>query len=113
MCRTRRDGVKRTGGRTCTNKAIPETTLKDVCSEVLGIDEFCPDVFEQQIDRIIMPAPNRITFHLRDGQIIEREWQSQQRLKAWPTARRKAWSEYPKAQWAKKRAAATADGEVA
>ncbi|MEW6903276.1 recombinase family protein [Trueperella pyogenes] len=113
ICRTRRDGVKRTGGRTCTNKSIPEDTLKEVCSEVLGIDEFSPDVFEQQVERIIMPAPDRITFHLRDGQIIDREWQSQQRLKAWPAERRKAWSEYQKAQWAKKRVIATATGEVA
>lgn len=113
MCRTRRDGVKRTGGRTCTNKTIPEATLKDVCCEVLGLDEFSPDVFEQQIERITMATPNRITFNLHDGHVIDREWQSQQRLKAWTPERRKAWSEYQKAQWAKKRAVATADGEVA
>ena len=113
MCRTRRDGVKRTGGRTCTNKTIPEATLKDVCCAVLGLDEFSPDVFEQQIERITMATPNRITFHLHNGRVIDREWQSQQRLKAWTPERRKAWSEYQKAQWAKKRAAATAQGEVA
>lgn len=99
ICRTKRDGAKRSKGRTCDNKMIPEPTLHEVCCEVLDIDEFDPDIFEQRVERIEIPGPNLITFHLSDGTVIERGWQSKQRAKAWSKERRAAWGEYQKQRW--------------
>ncbi|VEI13836.1 Transposon Tn3 resolvase [Trueperella bialowiezensis] len=99
LCRTKRNGPKRSKGRTCDNKMIPEPTLQEVCCEVLNIDQFDPDTFSQRVKHIEIPGPNLITFHLADGTIIEREWQSNQRAKSWTTERRKEWGEYQKQRW--------------
>lgn len=109
ICRTIRDGKKRTRGRTCSNKSIPEATLKDVCCEVLGIDTFNPETFENEVGSITMPGPNRLTFHLRSGETIDREWVSRQREKWWSADRRAEWSERQRTQWTDSRRQAAAE----
>lgn len=109
ICRTKRDGHKRSGGRSCTNKNIPEPTLKDLCAEVLGTDTFDAGEFERRVDHVVMPAPNRATFHLSDGEVIDREWYSQQRLRAWSDTRRAAWGQYQRTQWDQDRREETAE----
>lgn len=101
--------MKRTGGRTCTNKTIPEPTLKDLCAEVLGTDGFDSDVFESAVLQVVMPEPNRAVFHLSDGTTVDREWHSQQRLRAWNPDRRAAWGEYQRAHWDQSRREETAE----
>ena len=108
ICRTKRDGKKRTGGRTCTNKNIPEPTLQDLCAEVLGLDEFDPSIFEARIARIEMPTPNRAIFHFKDGTMVHRDWVSLQRQKAWNPQRRASWGEHQKTLWDQQRRDETA-----
>lgn len=109
VCRTKRDGVKRSGGRTCTNKSIPEPTLRDLCAEVLGTNVFDAEVFERRVEQVVVPEPNRAVFHLSCGEVIDHEWHSQQRLRAWDADRRATWGEYQRAQWDQDRREKTAE----
>ena len=103
ICRTKRDGKKRTRGRTCSNKSIPEATLKEVCCEVLGIDTFNPETFESQVESVTMLGPNLIRFHLKTDGVIDREWVSRQRIKAWDEERRSKWGEQVRQRWDERR----------
>ena len=83
----------------CGGHNLRETLLEQACADVLDIDEFDPDIFEQRVERIEIPGPNLITFHILDSTVIERGWQSKQRAKAWSKERRAAWGEYQKQRW--------------
>ena len=103
ICRTKRDGKKRTRGRTCTNKSIPEPTLHEVCCEILGLEHFDSELFDEQVERIEIPEPHRILFYLRDGRVIDRQWVSRQREKAWDPERRAEWGKLQTTLWDEER----------
>ena len=83
-------------GNGCSNKTIPETTLKKACAEVLGIDEFDEDIFKDQVKQIIIPGPNELEFHFYDGRAIRRAWESTARKDWWTPEARAAKSAYSK-----------------
>lgn len=62
---------------------IPENTLISVICEVLGISEFDADIFEKQIEKILVPEPNKLTFIFTDGQQISTHWQDRSRSESW------------------------------
>ena len=64
-------------------KQIPENTLSSVCCEVLEIPEFDADVFENQVVKILVPAPNELTFIFTDGQKIFANWKDRSRSESW------------------------------
>lgn len=66
-----------------TAKQIPENTLISTCCEVLGIDEFDADIFENQIETIIVPAPNELIFIFHDGHQIFANWKDRSRSESW------------------------------
>lgn len=71
------------------SKQIPENTLYSVCCEVLGISDFDENIFQSEIERIIIPAPNRIKFIFHNGTRKTVEWQDRSRSESWTENMRK------------------------
>ncbi len=72
------------GKRYCpTSKQIPENTLTSVCCEVLGVDNFDADYFENQIEKILVPEPNVLTFIFKDGHKETVRWADRSRSESW------------------------------
>lgn len=90
ICGTRR----KTGNSQCQNKDIPEPMLKDACAAVLGISEFDEAVFSEQVERIVIPAPNEMVFYFKDGRIVPHHWESTMRKDCWTDERRAAKGRY-------------------
>lgn len=99
ICRTKRDGVKRSGGRRCTAKNIPEVILHETLATTLGFDEFDPDVFTRRVEKIFMDETQEFTIHYRDGNKQTVEWTSDLRLRCWTPERRAQWGELHRKRW--------------
>lgn len=65
------------------SKQIPENTLIDLCCEELGMTKFDADIFENQIEQILVHAPNELIFIFTDGQQISAHWQDRSRSESW------------------------------
>ena len=52
-------------------------------AEVLELDFFDSEVFEERIDRIEVPGANRLTFIFKDGHMEERVWKDRSRSESW------------------------------
>ena len=89
VCRTKSDK----GARFCPAKAIPERTLKSICAEVLGLEDFDEKIFSEKIERITSIGEDTLRFHFYDDIILDKKWQSTTRRDRWTEARRKTWSE--------------------
>ena len=76
-----------------TAKQIPENTLISVCCEVLGISEFDTNIFENQIAKILIPAPNELTFIFTDGHEVSANWKDRSRSESWTNEMKKATGE--------------------
>ena len=76
-----------------TAKQIPENTLISVCCEVLGISEFDTNIFENQIAKILVPAPNELTFIFTDGHEVSANWKDRSRSESWTNEMKKATGE--------------------
>lgn len=90
ICGTRR----KTGNSQCQNKDIPEPMLMEACAAVLGLSEFDEVVFSEQVERIVIPAPNEMVFHFKDGRIVPHHWESTMRKDCWTDERRAAKGRY-------------------
>jgi DNA invertase Pin-like site-specific DNA recombinase len=101
----------------CNVNDLPEYILEKASAEVLEIDQFEPAVFDEEIERILIPSANMLAFHFYDGRIIHKKWKSTARKDCWTPERRvqhseqlkkrvyteeqrKARSERAKARWA-------------
>jgi len=78
-------GTRKQRGNGCTAKEIPEKILKQVCTEVLGLDEFNGAVFAERLERIDVPADGTLVFHFYDGTEVTKGWES--------TAKKDCWTE--------------------
>ena len=79
------------GKRFCYAKRIPESVLYKESADVLGGGPFNEDQFCKQIERITVPAPNRLIFTFRDGHTEERRWEDNSRANSWtPEMKEKA-----------------------
>ena len=85
----------------CHGKKIPETTLRTVCAEVLGIDNYDAAIFAAKIDRIEVPEHNRLRFIFKDGIIIDRTWADRSRRESWTPEMKQAAAERTRRQWRK------------
>ena len=92
ICRTKSDK----GAKYCSAKSIPEKTLKAVCAEVLGMDEFDSDIFSEKIERIIVVGDDTLEFHFFNGSVLEKKWNSTAKTDWWTEERRTAWGELHK-----------------
>jgi len=77
----------------CHGKKIPETTLRAVCAEVLGLGDYDVAVFAAQVDRIEVPEDNRLRFIFKDGGVTERNWADRSRRESWTPEMRQAAAE--------------------
>lgn len=79
ICRT----FDKDGKKECASKQIPDETLCAVTAEVIGSTEFDAELFEQLIEKIIVPQSNRLQYVFKDGHTVEREWQDRSRSESW------------------------------
>ena len=85
------------GKRFCpTAKQIPEDILYDKCCEVLNLDEFDNEVFQDEIEYISVPKPNVLTFIFKTGEKRTVHWLDHSRTEAWTPEMRKKAAEHSK-----------------
>lgn len=115
----RRDSQKRNGetahywrcgaNSTCGRKGLREDYLQKYSAEVMGLAEYDPAAFREQVEYIEVVSDTEIAFHFMDGRIVPHDWPKryprpgwtpEQRAKfmesakkAFPPERRKAMSE--------------------
>lgn len=71
------------GKDNCPSHQIPESILKSLSNEVLGIPEFDEIIFNEKVKQIKVLQPNLIVFIFKDGQTVKKEWPiSANRMKA-------------------------------
>ncbi len=73
-----------------TAKQIPESTLISVCCEILSIAEFDANIFENQVEKILVPAPNKLIVQLKNGKCINTTWKDRSRSESWTEEKRAA-----------------------
>lgn len=82
------------GKRFCpTAKQIPETTLIDVCCDILGLQTFDENVFSDRIRKIAVPGPNKLVFHFTDGTTKRAQWEDRSRSASWTDEMRRTAAE--------------------
>jgi site-specific DNA recombinase len=59
---------------TCPSQYVPEKVLYEMSSEVIGIKEFTDEEFERKVERIVVGAPNTLTFRMKDGTEVVKRW---------------------------------------
>ncbi len=72
-----------------TAKQIPEEKLYAACCEVLAISDLDEDIFQSEIQQIIVPAPNQLEFIFHNGTTKTVEWQDRSRSESWTDEMRK------------------------
>lgn len=80
----------REGKSACPAKQIPESILYSLSNDVLNLDSFDPDIFEEEIAEILVPAFNKLVFIFKDGHAVEKRWQYKSRSVSWTTEMRDA-----------------------
>ena len=65
---------KKKKGRKCPTKKLPDNILKQLCTEVLEMEEFDEDIFLKRVEKITIPEHGTLVFHLKDGTIDTRQW---------------------------------------
>lgn len=99
VCKTK----KKIGCSACKAVSIREEKLKEVSAEVLGLQEFDKDVFEEQIESVIMDGKDTIHFNFFDGNVVTRKWKSTLIKDTWTQERREKMSERMKKSWKEKK----------
>ena len=78
------------GKAVCDSKAIPEETLIQATNEVLGIEEFDPGLFAEDVVSVKVENGNRLIFALRGGTTVTKQWQDRSRAESWTPEKRAA-----------------------
>ncbi len=77
------------GKRFCPeSKQIPEDILYEKVCEVLQLDEFDNEVFQNEIEDILVPKANTLTFIFLDGHEQTVHWEDHSRSEAWTAEKR-------------------------
>ena len=66
-----------------TSKQIPEETLMAVTAEVLGLSAFDEHIFAATVRQICVGENNSLSYHLRDGKVVETTWVDRSRAESW------------------------------
>lgn len=97
-------GSKKGSGKvSCGAKDIPENQLKRVCSEVLGLEEFQPEVFAEHVHRIEIIGKDKMLFYFTDGCMREIHWQTDGYTRCWTPERRASHAAFMRMTNAKRR----------
>ena len=79
------------GKAKCQGKKIPDTTLRSVITELLGLREYSAEAFTELIDTIYPSEGNRLVFAFKDGTVREATWKDRSRAESWtPEMKEKA-----------------------
>ena len=71
------------GKARCHGKKIPDTTLRSLIAELLGMPEYDADAFSKLIDSIYPYEGNRLVFAFKDGTVREATWKDRSRAESW------------------------------
>ena len=71
------------GKKECPAKQIPDETLCATVADVLGTPYFDENIFEEKIEKIVVPKNNSLMFVFKDGQTVERTWKDRSRKESW------------------------------
>jgi len=89
------------GKKYCASNSIPETTLKDACSQVLGLAEYDAESVANRIEHIEAMPGNLLVFHLNDGSTHEVTWTFPSRSESWTEEKRQKAAEQMRRRHAK------------
>jgi len=67
----------------CSIKPIPEEVLKQLSAEVLGLDQYDPVAFSENVSSIYVPQNGTVEFVIKDGSRISRTWKYRSRSESW------------------------------
>ena len=76
------------GKKHCASKSIPEITLRNACSQALGLTEYDPHAVNERVEYIEALPENTLVFHLRDGSTHEVKWTFPSRSESWTAEKR-------------------------
>ncbi len=100
QCRT----YRKFGRDECDAKQIPDSILRSLCCEVLGVPEFSEKRFVERVESIQAvndSEGNTLTFILTNGETIVKRWQNPSRSESWtPEMKEKARAK-TKERWSK------------
>ena len=71
------------GKAKCHGKKIPDTTLRCLIAELLGMPEYDPAAFCEVVDSIYPYEGNRLVFAFKDGTVREATWKDRSRSESW------------------------------
>lgn len=74
----------------CFSKRIPEEILMSKTCEVLGINNFNEDLFNEKIKQIIVSEIGLLTFVFHEGGEVTLKWQNKSRSESWSEEKRQA-----------------------
>lgn len=72
------------------SKQIPEETLMEITTQVLGLASFDEDIFSELIKEILVGADNSLRYVFRDGRTMDTIWADRSRAESWTPDRRAA-----------------------
>lgn len=78
------------GVAACPSKPIPEYALVEKTKEVLGVDELSTDIIHERILKVVVTEHHRLTYYLKNGEIIEVCWAPHSRSRSWTDEMRQA-----------------------
>lgn len=71
------------GKAKCHGKKIPDTTLRSLIAELLGMPEYDAGTFSELVDSIYPYEGNRLVFAFKDGTVQEATWKDRSRAESW------------------------------
>lgn len=97
-------GSKKGNGKvSCGAKDIPEVQLRRVCSEVLGLSEFQPEVFTERVQRVEIIGKDMMRFCFTDGTTQDVHWQTDGYTRCWTQERRATHAAFMRTENAKRK----------
>ncbi len=67
----------------CPSQKIPEDILIERTKEILKSPELSREILLEQIKCIVVPAHNRLRYFLKDGTVVDVNWQHRSRRESW------------------------------
>ena len=75
------------GKQVCSeSKQIREDTMVSATEDVLGINGLSYKSIHDAVDYIEAYEGNRLVFHLKNGEVVERVWKDRSRAESWTPA---------------------------
>lgn len=92
ICGTRKE--KKVGAGCPVSGSINHANMVKACTEVLGLDEFDEEVFQEKIDHIEVPESYTLTFIMKDGTTVTRACPNTGHKDCWTPEYREAFGKF-------------------